>query len=75
MGTGRRIFGSGQPQWRLETLVLARVTLQPKGATMKLDYSEIRDWARNNGHTVGTRGRLPRHVIEAYLRAVPQVNE
>ena len=29
----------------------------------------IRDWARNNGHKVNDRGRVPSQVIEAYNSA------
>ncbi|WP_055478290.1 AAA domain-containing protein [Sphaerimonospora mesophila] len=35
-----------------------------------LDPSEIRQWARANGYGVASRGRLPEHVVHAYLRAV-----
>lgn len=26
----------------------------------------IREWARNNGHKVGEKGRIPAHILEAY---------
>jgi hypothetical protein len=26
----------------------------------------IREWARNNGHQIGDKGRIPAHIIEAY---------
>jgi hypothetical protein len=29
----------------------------------------IRDWARNNGHRIGDKGRIPTHIIEAYHAA------
>jgi hypothetical protein len=29
----------------------------------------IRDWAREHGHTVSDRGRIPSEVIEAYQQA------
>jgi uncharacterized protein YhaN len=31
--------------------------------------SEIRDWARRNGHQLGGRGRIPATIIQAYERA------
>lgn len=31
--------------------------------------AEIRAWARDNGHAVGTRGRLPQAVVDAYKAA------
>lgn len=33
------------------------------------DTSAIREWARNNGHGVSERGRIPGSVIEAYEAA------
>jgi hypothetical protein len=29
----------------------------------------IRDWARNNGHQVGDKGRIPSQVLDAYHSA------
>jgi hypothetical protein len=29
-------------------------------------YSEIRDWAFRKGYTLGVRGRIPQHVIDAF---------
>jgi hypothetical protein len=26
----------------------------------------IRAWARNNGHKIGEKGRIPAHILEAY---------
>lgn len=33
------------------------------------DYSAIREWAKQNGHQVSERGRVPASVIEAYEAA------
>ena len=33
------------------------------------DTSDIREWARNNGYTIGDRGRIPAEVEEAYRAA------
>jgi hypothetical protein len=30
------------------------------------DTAAVRAWARSNGHTVSDRGRIPRHVLEAF---------
>jgi hypothetical protein len=35
--------------------------------TERYDNSEVRKWARANGHTVGERGRIDRAIIVAYL--------
>lgn len=26
----------------------------------------IREWARSNGHSVGSKGRIPAHIVDAY---------
>ncbi len=26
----------------------------------------IREWARNNGHKIGEKGRIPAHILDAY---------
>lgn len=33
------------------------------------ETAEIRAWARDNGHAVSERGRIPRHIVEAYEAA------
>ena len=38
-------------------------------ATPGRDTGEIRSWARENGHVVNDRGRIPSAVIEAYEKA------
>lgn len=47
-------------------------TSGPKGrATADREQSSaIREWARNNGHTVSERGRIPVAVVDAYLKTV-----
>lgn len=34
-----------------------------------LDLNAIRAWARENGHTVSDRGRVPHTIVEAYQQA------
>jgi Lsr2 len=44
---------------------------RPRG-TARADREQtqaIRDWARNNGHAVSDRGRIPASIIEAYNAA------
>lgn len=36
------------------------------GVTPKSDTDAVRAWARENGHTVADRGRIPQTIIEAY---------
>lgn len=35
----------------------------------RTDLGEIRAWARNNGHEISDRGRIPAAVVEAYNAA------
>ncbi|WP_159499806.1 Lsr2 family protein [Microbacterium sp. 18062] len=35
----------------------------------KLDLADVRAWARENGHSVSDRGRIPAVVLEAYEAA------
>jgi DNA polymerase III subunit epsilon len=42
-----------------------------RGPSRAIDPSLVRQWARANGITVGTRGRIHQDVFDAYLRANP----
>ncbi|MDN5599257.1 MAG: histone-like nucleoid-structuring protein Lsr2 [Micrococcaceae bacterium] len=48
-------------------------TRQSRSKTTKpgrgLDMSAVRSWARENGHTVPDRGRIPNVVLDAYEAA------
>lgn len=37
--------------------------------TATIDTREVREWANENGHKVGTAGRIPNAVIDAYKEA------
>lgn len=37
-----------------------------RGAGSRSDYAAVRAWARDNGHTVSDRGRIPADVLAAY---------
>lgn len=39
------------------------------GTTASGETKAIREWARNNGHTVSDRGRIPTDIVEAYRAA------
>ena len=51
----------------------ARAQRQPAeeqpARSSRADTAAIRDWARQHGHTVNDRGRIPKSVIEAYQAA------
>jgi hypothetical protein len=49
-----------------------RTTSRPVGAPRRGTRADreqtaaIRRWARNNGHEIGDKGRIPVHIVEAY---------
>ncbi|GGF41910.1 very short patch repair endonuclease [Microbacterium sorbitolivorans] len=52
-------------------------SMQQQGGPLTPTVSNIREWAREQGHSIGERGRIPDHVRDAYLeahsvRAVPE---
>ncbi|MFE9645812.1 histone-like nucleoid-structuring protein Lsr2 [Streptomyces sp. NPDC006365] len=61
-----------QLQMRLAELAAREDTLRPskpaKKKTKRLDYdaAEVRAWARQNGHEVPARGRIPSPVLDAW---------
>lgn len=42
---------------------------KPSAPAKQSDAAKVREWARENGHEVGNRGRIPVEVIEAYEAA------
>ncbi|MEG3614572.1 Lsr2 family protein [Isoptericola haloaureus] len=40
-----------------------------RGRTDRAQLQKIREWARENGHEVNDRGRIPARVLEAYEAA------
>lgn len=50
----------------------SRTTMRPAGAPRRGTRADreqtaaIRRWARNNGHSIGDKGRIPIHIVEAY---------
>ncbi len=39
------------------------------GGARRGDLSAVREWARNNGHTVSDRGRISAEILAAYDKA------
>jgi hypothetical protein len=62
VGTGRRIAGRSGGAGRARRA-------QGQGRSGGNRTAEIREWARNNGHKVNDRGRIPAAVIEAFEKA------
>jgi hypothetical protein len=44
----------------------SRRTRPPRSSAASVDLSAIRAWAKENGHQVSDRGRLPKAVLDAY---------
>ncbi|MEV5409606.1 histone-like nucleoid-structuring protein Lsr2 [Thermopolyspora sp. NPDC052614] len=64
-------FPYSTPAWSGgDGMASARTVMTPaRPAAAASQSAEIRQWARQNGWTVRSRGRLPEEVIEAYNRA------
>ena len=60
---GRR-SGSGSGQRRA-----ARSSSSSRGSADRDRVQAVREWARENGHPVSDRGRLPASVVQAYEAA------
>ena len=45
-------------------------TSKKKSTTSRFDPMAVRDWARDNGFEVSSRGRLSSEVIEAYEKSL-----
>ncbi len=59
IGHGRKTVARSTP----------RATASRRGRTDREQLQKIREWARENGHTVNDRGRIPGRVLEAYEAA------
>lgn len=46
-----------------------RSGVKAPAAVRRQDAKAVREWARDNGHDVPPRGRLPSAVLQAYQRA------
>lgn len=57
IGAGRRTIGS---------VASAKTTRTPRGADNTRDLQKVREWAREQGHTVSDRGRIPQAILDAY---------
>ncbi|MCT2300199.1 Lsr2 family protein [Dietzia cinnamea] len=47
----------------------AKTSRRSSSSTTKSETGKIRAWARENGHTVSDRGRIPADIMEAYRAA------
>ncbi len=46
--------------------VAGRGTTSPKTNSGRKDLEQAREWANANGHSVSSRGRVPKTVLDAY---------
>jgi hypothetical protein len=56
IGAGRRTIGS----------VVSAKPARARGTGSGRDQQQVREWARENGHTVSDRGRIPQTILDAY---------
>ena len=64
IGAARKAGGRGRGRTPRQTAVADKPTRSSREET-----AAIRGWARENGHQVSDRGRIPKSVIEAYQAA------
>jgi len=58
----RRSGGAGSATKAADNAV-AKARRRGRGG---LDTAAVREWARAHGYTVSDRGRIPRHIVEAF---------
>jgi hypothetical protein len=59
----RRTGGAGAATKAANRTAAAKTRRRRGGAR---DTAAVREWARAHGHTVSDRGRIPRHILEAF---------
>ena len=59
----RRTGGAGSATSAAKKTAAAKTPRHDRGAR---DTAAVREWARAHGHTVSDRGRIPRHILEAF---------
>ena len=64
MDAARKVGGRGSNRARRQPAAAEMHTRSSREETQA-----IREWARQNGHMVSERGRIPKSVIEAYQAA------
>ncbi|MCT6776073.1 Lsr2 family protein [Streptomyces sp. CS7] len=74
-----KLMDALKPFFQAEHATRTRVSLLAKAAGKtkssaangagRQDTAEIRKWARENGHNVNDRGRIPAEIREAYAKA------
>ena len=62
IGHGRKVRGTGRGRGR------ARAAGASAGGS-GIDTAAVRTWARENGHQVSDRGRVPGSIVDAYTAA------
>jgi hypothetical protein len=68
-GSGRRLRPSRRTGGARSATSAAKKTAAaktPRDGRGARDTAAVREWARVHGHTVSDRGRIPRHVQEAF---------
>jgi Lsr2 len=59
----RRTGGAGAATKAPNRTTAAKTGRRGRGG---LDTAAVREWAREHGYTVSDRGRIPRHIVEAF---------
>jgi Lsr2 len=65
IGAARKAGGRGRGRAARQTVVADKSARSSREET-----AAIRQWARDNGHQVSERGRIPKSVLDAYQAAI-----
>ena len=60
---------SGRGRGRAQSQPQAAAAAEKPARSSREETAAIREWAREHGHTINDRGRIPKSVIEAYQAA------
>jgi len=58
-----------ESNYDVERKGFARKRVTAPAAAAKVDSIAVREWAARNGVAVGDRGRVPKAIVEQYLRS------
>jgi len=70
-GAGRRLrsrrrTGGGRSATKAANKAAGATTKIRRRGGGSLDTAAVREWARAHGHAISDRGRIPRHIVEAF---------
>ena len=71
VANARRLRGAKVTQSKSKAITPAASSSASSNGSVRIDRSAVREWARQNGHELADRGRIPTAVLDAYRQANP----